>query len=196
MSTPEYFGVYAAPLPVPVVNGDPTRSVEPLSYKIVRPSKVTAELIGPDGAPRVLEADVPHDAGSYADQLSTYDVEGTWHWHVQATDDLGRASTVDRPFRYDTTLRNLVVPKVAQSSLVVRFSLTRDATVRLRIETKGGVVMRDVAPSALTAGPRQLLWDGRLQQRTRAYSGAYVAHLTVTSMVGTSELSVPFSFHR
>lgn len=192
----EYLGVYAAPLPVPLVNGDPTRAVEPLSYKVVRPSKVTAELIGPDGVPRALEADAPHDPGSYVDQFSTYDVEGLWHWHVQATDDLGRVSTVDRPFRYDTTLRNLVVPKVAQSSLVVRFSLTRDATVRLRIETKGGVVMRDIAPSALTAGARQLPWDGRLQQGTRAYAGAYVAHLTVTSTVGTSELSVPFSFRR
>ncbi len=71
---------------------DPSRQVEPLSYKLVRPSKVTAELIGPDGVPRVLEADVPHDPGVYPGTFAAYDAEGTWHWHVQATDDLGRVS--------------------------------------------------------------------------------------------------------
>jgi hypothetical protein len=192
----QYFGVYAPPLPVPVLNGDPSRSAEPLSYKLVRPSKVTAELIAPDGAPRVLETDVPHDPGVYPAAFAAFDAEGTWRWHVQATDDLGRVSTADRSFRYDRTLHGLTVPAVAQGSLAVRFSLTRDASVRLRIETRLGVVMRELPVSTLSSGSRLIVWDGRLPQGTRAFAGAYVAHLLVTSTVGTSELSVPFSFHR
>jgi hypothetical protein len=191
----QYFGVYAPPLPVPVLT-DPSRQVEPLSYKLVRPSKVTAELIGPDGVPRVLEADVSHDPGVYPATFATYDAEGTWHWHVQATDDLGRVSIADRSFRYDATIRALVVPKVATARLTVRFMLTRAAKVRLRIETRSGVVMRDFPPASLTSGSQQLAWDGSLPQGTRAYAGSYVAHLSVVSAVGASELSVPFGFRR
>ena len=192
----QYFGVYAPPLSVPLLNGDPSRTVEPLAYKLVRPSKVTAELIGPDNVPRVLETDVPHVPGVYPASFSAYDAEGTWHWHVQATDDLGRVSVADRSFRYDTTLHALVVPKLARGKLTVRFTLSRDAKVRLRIETQGGVAMRDLAPASLTRGPQELVWDGGLPQGTRAYGGTYVAHLFVTSEVGTSELSTPFTFRR
>ncbi len=192
----QYFGVYAPPLPVTLLNGDPSRQVEPLSYKLVRPSKVTAALIGPDGVPRVLEAGVPHDPGVYPGTFATYDAEGTWHWHVQATDDLGRLSVADRSFRYDGTIRALVVPKVAAKSLTIRFTLTRAARVRLRIETRSGVVMRDFPPVSLTSGTQQLTWDGGLPQGTRAYAGSYVAHLSFASAVGASELSVPFGFRR
>jgi hypothetical protein len=191
----QYFGVYAPPLALPLLT-DPSRQLEPLSYKLVRPSKVTAELIGPDGVPRLLEDNVPHDPGAYPATFTAYDAEGTWHWHVQATDDLGRVSTADRSFRYDATLRALVVPKVAAGSLTVRFTLTRAARVRLRIETRSGVVMRDFPPVSLSTGSQQLVWDGSLPQGTRAYTGAYVAHLSVVSTVGSSELSVPFGFHR
>ena len=105
-------------------------------------------------------------------------------------------SIADRSFRYDTTLHALVVPKLARGNLTVRFTLSRDAKVRLRIETQGGVTMRDLAPASLTRGPQQLVWDGGLPQGTRAYGGAYVARLFVTSEVGTSELSTPFTFRR
>ena len=45
-----------------------------------------------------------HQPGSYQFTFADFDVEGTWHWNVAATDDLGRVSTVDRPFRFDRTL--------------------------------------------------------------------------------------------
>jgi hypothetical protein len=192
----QYSGVYAPPAAVPVLNGDPSRNAERLAYKLVRPSKVTAELTGPDGAPRILETDVVHQPGLYTAAFTNYDVEGTWHWHVQATDDLGRVSTVDRAFRYDTTLRGLVVPRAAQGTLTMRFGLSRSAAVRLRIETRSGTAMRELSPASLTRGAQQLIWDGRLAQGTRAYGGAYVAHLVVTSAVGTSEFRIPFAFRR
>ena len=70
---------------------------------------------------------------------STFDVEGTWHWNVTATDDLKRVSTIDRAFRYDTTLRGLSVPRPARGTAAIRFTLSRPASVRLRIETPNGV---------------------------------------------------------
>jgi hypothetical protein len=192
----QYFGVYAAQPPLPLLNGDPTRSVEPLSYKIVRPSTVTAQLIGPDQVPRVLEAAVAHPAGSYPFTFTTYDVEGTWHWNVQATDDLGRVSTIDRTFRYDTTLKGLSGPRLARKSATFRFTLSRPAKVRLRIETRNGVVMRTLPTMSLQAGTQSLVWDGRLPMGTKAYGGTYVGHVFATSPAGTSDLAVQFPFRR
>jgi len=191
----EYFGVYAPPL-LPLLNGDAARTVEPLAYKLVRPSTVTAELVGPDGVARVLESAVAHAPGTYPLAFGAYDVEGAWHWHVQATDDLGRVSTIDEPFRFDTTLTGLTVATPARGNAVARFTLGRAAKVRLRIETRTGVVVRDLPATTLQAGARQLVWDGVLPQGTRAYGGAYVAHVFVTSAVGASDLAVPFTYRR
>jgi hypothetical protein len=190
-----YYGVYSPPL-LPLLNGDPTRAVEPLAYKLVRPSIVTAEVIGPDGVPRVLESAVAHPPGSYSLAFDGYDVEGAWRWHVQATDDLGRASTVDQLFRYDTTLAGVTVAAPARGSAVVRFTLARPAKVRLRIETKAGVVVRELSAAGLQAGDRQLVWDGLLPQGPRAYGGSYIAHVFATSTVGASDVAVPFTYRR
>jgi hypothetical protein len=192
----QYFGVYAPPAPFPLLTGEPGKTQEQLSYKIVRPSLVTAQLIGPDGRPRVLEASVQHDPGSYTFPYSAFDAEGTWHWNVTATDDLKRASTIDRPFRYDATLRALGVPKLARGTATFRFTLSRPASVRLRIETTNGVLVREVPPVSLPSGAQSVAWDGRLPHGTRAYGGSYVAHLFWTSSIGTSDLSAPFSFRR
>jgi hypothetical protein len=40
------------------------------------------------------------------------------------------------------------------------------------------------------------VWDGLLPQRTRAYGGAYVAHVFESSAVGAADLAVPFTFRR
>jgi len=191
----QYFGVYAAQPPLPLINGDPTRAAEPLSYKLVRPSTVTAKLVGPNGVAHVLESAVQHPAGSYPFTFTSYDAEGTWHWNVQATDDLGRVSTVDRTFRYDTTLRGLTVP-AARGRALVRFTLARPAKVSLQIETATGVVMKTLPAVSLPAGAQSLAWDGTLPQGTRAYAGTYVAHVFATSSAGTSDLAVQFSFRR
>jgi hypothetical protein len=192
----EYYGVYAAPPPLALVNGDPGKGTQALSYKIVRPSKVTAQLIGPDNVARPLETNVQHDPGSYPFTYSTFDVEGTWHWNVTATDDLGRVSTIDRPFRYDTTLRGVTAPKLSLAQATIRFTLSRPASVSLRIETTNGVVVRTLPTVALQAGARSVVWDGTLPHGTKAYGGVYVAHVFATSSVGTSDIAVPFAFRR
>ncbi len=190
----EYFGVYAPPAPVPLVNGDPGADAEPLDYKLVRPSTVTAELIGPDGAVQVLESGVAHPPGTYANSANNFDVDGEWHWNVTATDDVGRVSTIDRAFRVDSTLRGLVAPALARGRATIRFQLTRTASVLLRIETAGGVTVRALPAVQLQAGARRLTWDGTLAGGARAPSGRYVAHVFATSAVGTSDLRATFAF--
>ena len=192
----QYYGVYAAPPPLALVNGDPGKGTQPLSYKIVRPSKVTAQLIGPDNVPRPLETNVQHDPGSYPFTYSTFDVEGTWHWNVTATDDLGRVSTIDRAFRFDTTLRGVTAPKLSIAQATILFTLSRPASVRLRIETQTGVIVRTLPAVALQPGARSVVWDGTLPHGTRAYGGVYVAHVFATSSVGTSDIAVLFAFRR
>jgi FlgD Ig-like domain len=162
----------------------------------VRTSTVTAQLIGPDNVPRVLEAAVAHPPGSYPFTFTAYDAEGTWRWVVQATDDLGRVSTVERSFRFDRTLKALTAPAVAVGRVPIRFTLARPATVRARIETKNGVVVQTLTAAQLQPGPQQLVWDGRFPQGTTAYAGSYVAHVFATSAVGTSDLAVQFTFRR
>lgn len=157
---------------------------------------MTAQLIGPDNVPRPLETNVQHDPGSYSFTYSTFDQEGDWHWNVTATDDLGRVSTIDRPFRYDTTLRAVNAPKLSLAQATIRFTLSRPASIRLRIETRDGIVVRTLPPVALQAGARSVVWDGTLPHGTRAYGGVYVAHVFATSDVGTSDLAVPFAFRR
>jgi hypothetical protein len=192
----QYFGIYAAEPPLSLLTGEPGKTEEPLSYKLVRPALVTAQLIGPDGVAHVLEANVQHDPGSYPFTFSAFDKEGTWHWNVTAVDDLKRTSTIDRTFRYDTTLRALVAPRPAHGAATFRFTLSRPASVELRIETRGGVAIRALAAVSLQPGPQSLTWDGRLPLGSKAFGGAYVAHLVVTSDVGASDITAPFGFTR
>jgi hypothetical protein len=192
----QYFGIYAAEPPLSLLTGEPGKTEEPLSYKLVRPALVTAQLIGPDGVAHVLEANVQHDPGSYPFLFSAFDKEGTWHWNVTAVDDLKRTSTIDRTFRYDTTLRALVAPRPAHGAATFRFTLSRPASVELRIETRGGVAIRALAAVSLQPGPQSLTWDGRLPLGSKAFGGAYVAHLVVTSDVGASDITAPFGFTR
>ncbi|MDX6475573.1 MAG: FlgD Ig-like domain, partial [Gaiellaceae bacterium] len=157
---------------------------------------VTAQLIGPDNVPRPLEAAVQHDPGSYAFTYSAFDQEGTWRWNVTATDDLGRVSTIDRPFRYDTTLRGVSAPKLSRGLATIHFTLSRSASIRLRIETRSGVIVRTLNAVPLQQGGGSVVWDGRLPHGTKAYGGVYVAHVFATSDVGSSDIAVPFAFRR
>jgi hypothetical protein len=192
----QYFGVYAPEPTVPLLTGEPGLTAEPLSYKVVRPSTVTAMLIGPDGAQHAVETAVPHPAGTYTFDASTFDHEGTWRWDVSATDDLGRTSTIERTFRFDTTLQALVVPRSARGTVRVGFALTRPAQVTLRIETTSGVLLRALPAAALQPGAGSVRWDGRLPGGSPAFGGTYVAHVLVASDVGTSERSVSFRYQR
>ena len=88
----------------------------------MRPSTVTAALVGPDGVPRVLESGVAHPPGTYPFTFAPTTSRGPGTGEVQATDDLGRVSTVDQAFRYDTTLKGSPSRRRARAR-VVRFAL-------------------------------------------------------------------------
>jgi hypothetical protein len=191
----QYFGVYALPPSLPLVTGEPALAQETLAYKLVRSSTVTASLVGPDGVPRPVETNVAHPAGVYTFPYSAFDREGTWQWHVAATDDLGRTSTADRTFRFDTTLRGLALSS-GGGVATARFTLSRPARVRLQIETTTGVVLRTLPVLSLAPGARSVRWDGRLPLGTRAYPGTYTAHLFVSSDAGASHLDVAFRYRR
>ena len=58
------------------------------------------------------------------------------------------------------------------------------------------MIVRTLPTASLQAGANSLVWDGRLPQGTKAYGGTYVAHVFVTSKVGTSDLVTQFAFRR
>jgi len=106
-----YTGVYVPPASAPVFspNRDGVSDVETLSYKVVRPSTVSASLVGPD------DVTVPIDAGQRAPGTYKFNwpgtaaPEGSWRFVVNATDDLVQVSTADRAFALNNTLSKLAV---------------------------------------------------------------------------------------
>jgi hypothetical protein len=204
-----YSGVYA-PLPSePVLspNGDGVGESEQLSYKTVRPSTVTAELLGPDGRPRTSFSGqlVP---GTYPLRFSgrtpegTSEAEGTWRWLIQATDDLGRSSTAERRFSLNLTLccgktvgGTLTVPRPKQR-VVASFTLTRAAAVTSTIETRSGVLLQTLPRETSEAGTVRVAWDGVTKSGAVVYSGRYVVRVTAKNALGSVSLTAPFSARR
>ncbi len=150
-----YGGVYV-PQPSEQVlspNGDGVSDRQLLSYRLVRPSNVTVNLIGPDGVPRYTFAGEQAPGTYPLDWPGTKpdgspELEGRWRWNVGVTDDTGRASSAERTFLLDRTLGfatpvapALAVPR-ASARAVATFKLASAATVSTRIETTSGVLLR------------------------------------------------------
>jgi hypothetical protein len=180
-----YYGVYA-PTPGSRVlspNGDGVDDSQSLSYKLVRPSTVSATLTGPGGV--VL----PLDTGARAPGLYkfTWDgagqPEGNWTFRVSADDDLGRHSVADRQFALNNTLGFLAV-RVGGNRATAAFKLARPARVTARIETSAGAILRTLSTRSAPAGDATVSWRGR--------AGRYVFSITATSDAGSVELTAPF----
>jgi hypothetical protein len=186
----QYTGVYAPPVSLPAVGADSRSQAEQLSYKVVRPSNVTASVVAPDGTVHTIDSG-DRQPGTYTFSWGAYDVEGNWTWSVKATDDLGRVSEADQPFRYDLTLSALRVPKTSRKGADATFTLSRPASVGLRIETSVGTVVATTPPVSLDPGAHTLAWDGKTAAGAAAPAGAYVVDVVATSTVGTSDLSAP-----
>jgi len=193
----QYQGVYLPPLPTPLLGKDDAAAGEQLSYRLVRPSTVTASVIGPDGVSHVVDSG-SKQPGQYTFGWTSFNVEGTWHWNVQATDDLGRQSTGDETFQYDLTLTGLSVPKVVSASagLDASFVLSRPATVMLQIAAANGTAVNTLPAVQLTAGAQTVSWDGMTSAGVPAPRGAYVAEVTETSSLGTASYSAPFALRK
>ena len=191
----QYYGVYAPPASLPVVGKQNQGEAEQLVYKVVRPSDVTAAVIGPDGVVHALDSG-SRQPGIYRFTWNAYDAEGTWHWNVKATDDLGRQSIADQTFRYDLTLSRLLVPRSSHSSVKATFTLARAANVTLQIETALGTVVITNPPASLDPGTQSLSWSGDTSTGAPAPAGSYVVRVTAVSSVGTIDLSAPFTLAR
>jgi hypothetical protein len=190
----QYAGVYGSPPSAPVVGKDSAATGEQLVYKLVRPSTVTATVVGPDGTSHAIDSG-SRLAGIYRFNWTAFDAEGTWHWNISATDDLGRSSTFDETFTYDLTLSGLAAPKSAsaKTGLKAVFTLSRPASVALQIETRTGAIVSAAPAVDLPAGVQSLAWPGTTTTGVAAPAGPYVARVIAKSSIGTSDLSAPFA---
>ncbi len=203
-----YYGVQAPPAAQPVLspNGDGVAEVQSLSFKIVRPSTVTASLIGPDRIPRQTETG-PRDPGTYRLTWSGRtpeggpDTEGLWHWVINAVDDQQQPSRVERVFYLNNTLGYLrvhpsrVVVHKRGGNLRVGFRLAHPALVTVTIETASGARVRTIR-RRLRAGRRGIRWNGRYGNGVRAFSGEYVVRVQTSNAFGPSELEHRFLVRR
>lgn len=204
-----YYGVYAPAPSDPVLspNGDGIGDREALSYKVVRPSTVTASIVGPDGRARFSQTG-PQAAGTYKFTFAgtkadgSVDAEGRWHWVVTAVDDLGRRSSVDQPFSLNNTLGFLRVPATAVVGAtrrripVATFALTRPAKVTTTIESSGGLLLRKLGKATLRPGKLRVRWDGRDQRKHLVYGGRYVVRVRALNQYGLTELTQTFRVRR
>ena len=209
-----YYGAVAPPV-VPEVlspNGDGVDETASLLYKLVRPSAVTATLVGPAGTSYVLDQTAAGELrppGAYPFVWDGLDPvtrlpapEGKWTWTVSATDESGNRSTATRQFSLNRTLSQLSVsPALLRlpprgAPLTASFTLASPARVALRIETAGGTVVRTTSPAALQAGAQSLVWDGLLADGTPVHSGSYVADVVAVNQIGTAQLEAPFTVRR
>jgi hypothetical protein len=196
-----YYGVYAPELPEAVVspNGDGVAERQTLAYKIVRPSTVRARLVAPDGSEQVVDEGSKTTVGTYRFTWAGPGVEGTWRFVVDATDDLGRASTADRTFSLNMTLAALRVqtPTVTRRiPLRASFTLSRPAQVRSAVLSAKGAVVRTLPARNLPAGTHGLTWNGRNAYGSLVSTGRYQARVTAQNEVGSVSQTAAFGFRR
>ena len=203
-----YYGVQAPALSVQVLspNGDGVDEVEPLSFKVVRPSTVTASLIGPDRIPRQTTTGLK-EPGTYKldwngrTAQGAPEPEGRWRWVINAVDDSGQQSRAERAFYLNSTLGYLrvspsrVVVRRRGGSLRVSFRLAHPARVVLKIRTASGATVRTIS-RRFRAGRASMRWNGRYGSGVRAFSGPYVASLRALNSFGPAQLERRFAVRR
>jgi hypothetical protein len=176
-----YTGVQADPVTPEAFA--PGSDATTFGYELVRPSTVTARLLGPGGAQVALDSG-QHPAGSYKFTWNgANQPEGRWTWKVTAVDDLGRASEAERAFSLNATLKSLSV-----SGLRITVDLARGANLTIRLE-RSGTVLRSLLKRQVDGGTTSITWDGRLAGRLPAPKGTYLVRATATNQVGTAELT-------
>jgi hypothetical protein len=157
-----YYGVYAPAPPARVLspNADGVDDALALAYKLVRPSTVSATLVGPGGAVVTLDSSA-RAPGVYRFNWTGADQpEGAWTFRVTADDDLGRRSVADRQFALNNTL-GFLSTRSRGRRVVANFRLARPARVASRVETPGGAIIRTLPSRTLPAGNATISWRGR-----------------------------------
>jgi hypothetical protein len=205
-----YYGVYSPP-PEPVISPNADGYLErqrELSYKVVRPSNVTATLVGPGGAVAFTET-LLRQPGTYPVAFPPVSgdptaepaapAEGRWRLDVTATDDLGQTSSTSQRFTVNNTLG---FPRLSRRALVVRIrgkqtisagvTLTRAARVTATVETNTGVKVATIAVRRLPAGRFAASWRGTTRGGTfLVYGGMYAVRFRATNELGAVEVVSP-----
>jgi Phosphodiester glycosidase len=177
-----YSGVQSSPV-LPEAFAPGSSAAGSFSYKLVRPSAVTARLVGPAGAQVELDSG-QRAAGTYKFSWNGAGAaEGRWTWKVTAVDDLGRSSEAERPFSLNSTLQGLTV-----SGSKITATLARPATLTLRIE-RSGTALVTLLKRQVGAGATSVTWDGRLDGGLVAGRGTYLVRASATNSIGTMELT-------
>lgn len=205
-----YTGVYAPPPTLPVIspNGDGIAEREDLAFKVVRPSTVSVNLLGPGGATALTVTD-QRAPGMYKTTWPSpatrraQEPLGRWRWVINATDDLGRTSSVERAFWVNDTLGFLrVAPKTVRlrprtrSAVSARFQLAYKARITPTIWTQGGVLVRQLPARTLAPGTRTITWNGRFRNGRRVYGGVYFFKIFAQNAYGPVDLTQAFSVRR
>ncbi len=205
-----YYGVYS-PVPEAVIspNGDGyAEKQRELSYKVVRPSNVTATLVAPGGAVAFTET-LLQQPGTYPVAFPPASAEptvaapppaeGRWRLEVTATDDSARTSTTTQMFTVNNTLgfarlsrRSLVVRVRGKQTISAGVTLTRAARVTATVETASGVQVATIAVRRLPAGRFAAGWRGTTRGgKFLVYGGMYVVRFRATNELGTVEVVTP-----
>jgi flagellar hook assembly protein FlgD len=205
-----YSGVYAAEPTSDVVspNDDGVDDTETFSYKLVRPSQVTATLVGPDHSSRTLVQE-QQQPGLHALQWDGRvpgggaAAEGDWKLSLTAVDDRGVRSVAERQVELNDTLGGLqATPPAAQlrprarSVVAATFQLAHPARVRVTVEKRSGVVVATLLDKSLPAGAQKVVWNGRTWTGALAFTGAYQLHVVAANAVGRASLLAPFVARR
>ncbi len=205
-----YTGVYAPPPTLPVVspNGDGINERQQLSYKIVKPSTVTASLIGPGGVTGFTESQSrPAGVYSYSWPSAAKRMQaqplGRWRWVVSAEDQDGATSSVERAFWLNDTLgfmrvapRAVKLRKKTRKAVVARFRLAYSARVTPSIWTTYGVLIRKLPARTLAPGNRAIVWNGRFSNGRLVYRGTYVFKVFAQNAYGPVDLNQRFVVRR
>jgi flagellar hook assembly protein FlgD len=197
----QYDGVQAAP-PLETVlspNGDGFAEQQTLSYKLVRPSTVTATLTGPGGLVHTIDSgERPKTIRRFTwtglDTEGKLEPEGRWVWKVSALDDLGRRSVATRDFLLDTTLKSLTVQPTTlarRGPLQIDLDLLHPASLTLQVETQRGVPIRTLREGAAPVGHVAMRWSGRVKGRLLA-PGRYAIRAIAENEIGRMDLVAPF----
>jgi hypothetical protein len=185
-----YNGVYAAQLASATLspNADGVDDVQTFAYKLVRPSKVMASVVGPDRTPRVLVQD-DEQPGVHTLQWDGQDaVEGSWRFSVAAVDDLGRSTTAERTFALNQTLGSLhVSPK--DGGIDATFQLAHAANVTVTVEKANGIVLATLVSKKLDSGDQNVSWSGRP-------GSGYRVRVVATNSIGKATLLAPVTARR
>ena len=203
-----YYGVVVPQAPKPVLspNGDGVADTQTLTYKLVRPATVTASLIGPDGIPRQTETGL-RAPGTYRTTWAgrTPDgalaPEGRWRWVVNALDDQGQHSKVERRFYLNRTLGFLrvrptrVVVHRRGGKLRVGFRLAHPAVVTVTIRNARGGRVKTIR-RRLGSGRRTIRWNGLYGNGVRAFTGSYMASVQAANSFGLTQLERRFLVRR